>query len=300
MNQPFLSIIIPLYNYADTLVRAVESVIQQSFNDVEIIIINDGSTDNSDQLAQSLVQKHPEIITYQSQNNAGPAKARNYGIRLAKGDFLTFLDADDELFENSLAVVEKALKNKEIKLLIGGHQSVDSKGKVKNKLAGVLPEGKRQALKAYLLDKTLSLSNGSVYFHKDIFVDYQFPEQFRNSEDVSVFAYAIANFKACVIEQPLAIVYKHKGSLRGNTDHAKKIGMSIVDEVFSPIRMQGDVQDLKKDFSAQRALSLFRTLYLAEEYKEALVYFRLALKIKPVVLIKWAYTQKAINALVRL
>lgn len=93
--SPLVSIIMPLYNKADFVEKAVQSVCAQTFLDWELIIINDGSTDTSVDVVTPFLQEHKEKISLYSQQNAGVAVARNNGIEHAKGQYLCFLDADD-------------------------------------------------------------------------------------------------------------------------------------------------------------------------------------------------------------
>ena len=97
--NPLISVILPCYNYAQYLPDAVASVIGQTFQNFEIIIVNDGSTDNTKEVAQLLIEKYSEhSITLLNQANSGqPAISRNNGIAVAKADFILPLDADDVL-----------------------------------------------------------------------------------------------------------------------------------------------------------------------------------------------------------
>lgn len=89
-----ISIIIPVYNSEKFLEETINSVINQSLKDIEIVCINDGSTDNSSQILERLSEKH-SCITVLNQKNQGSGKARNYGMDEAKGEYIGFLDADD-------------------------------------------------------------------------------------------------------------------------------------------------------------------------------------------------------------
>ena len=89
-NLPFLSVIIPVYNAERHVAEAIKSVQAQHYPALEILAIDDGSTDRS----AAILQSFPEV-NYTYQTNRGPAAARNHGIRLAKGEFILFLDADD-------------------------------------------------------------------------------------------------------------------------------------------------------------------------------------------------------------
>ena len=97
----FLSIIIPVYNNEDTLGRSVESVLMQNIDDCEIIIVDDGSTDKSGAIADEWARKDYKI-TVLHKNNGGPSEAKNYGLDAVKGDYVAFVDSDDELSSNTL------------------------------------------------------------------------------------------------------------------------------------------------------------------------------------------------------
>ena len=96
-----ISIIIPVYNAEKYLKKCIDSVINQNVESKEIILVNDGSIDNSQEIIDEYVAKYPDMIKAIKQENAGQAVARNVGIENASGEFLAFLDSDDYLEENS-------------------------------------------------------------------------------------------------------------------------------------------------------------------------------------------------------
>jgi glycosyltransferase involved in cell wall biosynthesis len=107
--MPQTSVIIPLFNDAAGLHRAVSSALNQA-NLGEIIIVDDASTDNSLAVAQNIARTHPAITVIHSQNNFGPAAARNLGARQARFDYIGFLDSDDEFLEGYLSETVKLLE----------------------------------------------------------------------------------------------------------------------------------------------------------------------------------------------
>ena len=90
-DTPLVSVIIPVYNSAKYIQKAIDSVLDQTYSNYEIIVVDDGSTDETRQKLQSYQNK----IRYVFQENQGSATARNTGIKLAKGDLVAFLDSDD-------------------------------------------------------------------------------------------------------------------------------------------------------------------------------------------------------------
>ena len=107
MNNPKITIIIPIYNAEQYLNECLYSVINQSYKNLEILCIDDGSTDNSFKLLKEM-QKEDERIIVITQTNQGQGTVRNNGINTATGDYVMFLDSDDYLERNACEI----LKNK--------------------------------------------------------------------------------------------------------------------------------------------------------------------------------------------
>lgn len=95
-NSPLVSIIVPVYNNSKYLDKCIKSIINQTYKNLEIILVNDGSTDNSDKIIKSYTKKDSRIKTIY-QKNAGQSAARNQGLKIATGDYISFVDADDEV-----------------------------------------------------------------------------------------------------------------------------------------------------------------------------------------------------------
>lgn len=99
MNEIKVSIIVPVYNTEKFLRKCIESIINQTLQDIEIILINDGSTDNSHDVCLEYAEKYSEKIRYINNKNIGCSATRNLGINLAKGEYITFVDSDDYIEE---------------------------------------------------------------------------------------------------------------------------------------------------------------------------------------------------------
>lgn len=99
-DKPFFSVVLPLYNKEKYIKRTLESVLNQTFSNFEVLVIDDGSTDKSCEIVESINDSRIRLIR---QENGGPSKARNRGIKEAKGKFIAFLDADDEWLPEKLA-----------------------------------------------------------------------------------------------------------------------------------------------------------------------------------------------------
>ena len=105
MNDIKVSIIIPVFNTEKYLKQCFDSVINQTFKDVEIIVVNDGSTDNSVNIIKEYQQKDPRIVFVDFQEHKGVSDAKNEGIEIAKGKYITFIDSDDWVSKDYIKVL---------------------------------------------------------------------------------------------------------------------------------------------------------------------------------------------------
>jgi glycosyltransferase involved in cell wall biosynthesis len=121
-HSPFFSIILPTFNRAHLLKRALDSVLAQTFTDWELLIIDDGSSDNTREAIQDYLLD--PRISYSFEVNSGPAMARNRGIASARGEYITFIDSDDEYLPEHLQTRYESLENSQIDLMHGGLEIV--------------------------------------------------------------------------------------------------------------------------------------------------------------------------------
>lgn len=129
MGTVLLSVILPVYNAQDYLERLLLDIQRQTITDFEVIIIDDGSSDNSQMICKNFASQDKRFH-YSYQQNKGVSSARNRGIKKAKGNYITFLDADDRIPENRFEkLLEPLQSHKEIDIVIGQYQTV---GRFKN------------------------------------------------------------------------------------------------------------------------------------------------------------------------
>lgn len=110
MGTPFFSVLMPVYNSEKFLRRAIDSVLNQSFRDFELILVDDCSTDSSPAILEEYQQQDERVIVVRTKKNAGVANARNTGMELVSGEYLTFVDSDDyvekELFAKAKEIID--------------------------------------------------------------------------------------------------------------------------------------------------------------------------------------------------
>lgn len=128
--MPKVSIIIPVYNVEKYISKCIESVLNQTYTDFELILINDGSKDNSLKIMNKY--KKDERIRIYDQKNQGPAETRNKGIILSKGEYIMFIDSDDYIDNDYVYNYVKYLDEDNYDIIIGGYQKINN-GKIEFK-----------------------------------------------------------------------------------------------------------------------------------------------------------------------
>ena len=156
MKQPLVSVIIPNYNYADYLPETINSVLGQGYPGTEIIVVDDGSQDDS----ENVIRSYGERVRLIKQNNQGVSAARNRGVQESTGELVAFLDADDVWLPNKLErQVQRILDDPAIGLVHCGLEEVDSSGH----LVGVLLDGMEGSVSREMLlfNRSVILGAGS-------------------------------------------------------------------------------------------------------------------------------------------
>jgi len=199
-NQPLVSVIIPTYNKSQYLREAIKSVLNQTYKNIEVIVVDDGSTDNTKEIVESF---NDSRIIYIFQENKGPAIARNTGIKKAQGEYIAFLDSDDLWLKEKLEKqVDFMEKNSEIGLLGTGCYEVTDKGKIIGKK--IFP------IKNKILQKDLikynSFIQSSVMIRKEVFDKVGlYDKSFRESEDYELWLRIAGNYKVRNLAEALTI-----------------------------------------------------------------------------------------------
>jgi len=119
--SPLVSIIVPIYNAGDFLIHCLDSVVQQTYLNLEIILINDGSTDDSLKICNRYAQEDNRIVLIDKENE-GVSIARNTGIQNARGDYFAFLDADDWIAPNYIEQLMSPFENENVDISICGYR----------------------------------------------------------------------------------------------------------------------------------------------------------------------------------
>lgn len=176
-----VSIIVPCFNGEKFLREALDSALCQTYRDIEVIIVDDGSTDKSPQIASQYVKLN-ERISYLRKENGGLSSARNLGVKKAQGEIVAFLDADDWWHpEKAEAHINHLMSSPDIGVSYSDVQFVTESGAIMRHVRNP----KKRNLSDYYLYCRNPITNGSNgFFRKIIFEEHQFDETLRRSQDV--------------------------------------------------------------------------------------------------------------------
>lgn len=203
-----VSIIIPIYNKEDFIGRLLENAINQTYKDVEIILINDGSTDNSLKICQKFEQMDSRIKLY-NQKNLGVSEARNKGIELANGEYIVFVDSDDCIAKN---YIEELVNNIEEDTIVKCNY---------NKKRGKIYDGK-EYLKKIISGEILGVCWG-YFFEKNKLRNLKFDKNTSYMEDtIFMVEYIQKISRVKLINQNLYYHTKNDKSLTADTINIEK------------------------------------------------------------------------------
>lgn len=231
--DPIISIIVPIYNVGKYLPKCIESILNQTFKNFELILVNDGSTDNSGVVCDDYAKKDTKIkIIHKS--NGGVSSARNAGLYVAKGEYIGFVDPDD--------YIDKNMYEKLYRLCIDNNSDIaicrfnrEINGKIQNK------ESTEEIIELNNMEAMNELFKGNLYrfslcnklFSKKCFNDVLFPEE-RIHEDLSTTYKLFANSKKAVYINYCGYIYvRRENSILTSTYNEKRLQAFIAwDEII--------------------------------------------------------------------
>ena len=207
-GSPLISVIIPAYNHAQFVEEAVESVLSQTYKHLEVIVVDDGSTDDT----RDILKKYQNKLTYIFQKNNGQSSARNHGIRTGKGTYIAFLDSDDLWLPEKLELqMEVMSQNQTIGLVSCGAYIINPKGRIEDEWIREEYQTREKLLRD-LQTRKLFL-NTSCVLVKRMCLDRvgEFKEGLGFAEDWDLWLRIARHYEVRIIRKPLIKCRKHDG-----------------------------------------------------------------------------------------
>lgn len=230
-----ISVIVPVYNAERYLRRCVDSVLAQTYENWELLLVDDGSRDGSAAICQEYARKDSRIQVLRKENG-GASSARNLGIGAASGEYLTFLDCDDwiapEAYETMLAL---ALEHGS-RLVSCGRWDVESTGE---KTLGLCPERQEtvdaeEAIRRILRWEGIDSAVWDKLFHRDLFRDIRFPEGITCEDIAIVYRLVMEAGNVTLCSQPLYHYFHHPGSITTSALSETSFHFTYVAEEMCP------------------------------------------------------------------
>ena len=272
-NTDLVSVIIPTYNRSRTILRAIKSVLNQTYKNIEVIIVDDASTDNTEEIVKGL--NDPRIIYIKHETNKGGAAARNTGIKLAKSEYIAFQDSDDEWYPEKLQLQTDALLKAESDVGVVYSSFI----RISKHKKEVIPGGHARNFEGDIFKKILSnnfVTTQTALVAKRCFDKVGiFDESLPRLQDWELWLRISKHYKFIYISKPLVTAYIQKDSISNSVQGLQK-ALFIIEEKHKQEFIKNDPFAL-----ANKYCWLGRLLIKEKKYKEGLEYLTKSIKISP-------------------
>jgi glycosyltransferase involved in cell wall biosynthesis len=223
MSTPRISVIMPVFNAERHVREAIGSLLAQTFSDFELIVIDDGSTDESLQVVQGIGD--PRLRLLQNASNLGAAETKNRGIENARAEFIAFLDADDLAFPERLAEqLDYLERNPEISVVATQSNTIDASGNVTGAYTPAVPSDE---IPAFLLFGNC-IQQSSVMLRRTALGDRRFRTVFEPAEDYDLWTRLAADAKFAIMDRPLIHYRIHEGGISSRKTDAMAAAVRAV------------------------------------------------------------------------
>lgn len=267
------SVIIPLYNKAPYVAKAIESVLSQTFNDYELIIVDDGSKDNSAAIAAQTIEGHANCRLVR-QENAGVSMARNNGVAFSQGEYLCFLDADDWWEPMFLKEIANLIEEFPDAGIYGTNYTIVNEGKHKTRVARIgvedgFEKGYINYCQAYAKTMYMPLTSISVAIPRMVFEEMQgFKKGIKLGEDFLLWIHIALKYKVAFLNNPLAYYNQDVDVANRGVGHLHNPEEHMLWNLTDLEKLEESDADYKQLIDNLRTYGLF-PYYLSKEYYRA-------------------------------
>ena len=184
MKTPLISIIVPVYNIEQYLPRCIESILKQTYTNLELILVDDGSTDKSGEICDSYANLDSRVRVHHKENG-GSSSARNAGILLAKGQYVGFVDSDDYIEDDMYKRMVEAAKESGCNIIQVARDEIDDKGNLMQAICEMPKEIHKYSAEEFMKELLLHIGDCSFctkLLNRDLFNDKRFPEGVLNED----------------------------------------------------------------------------------------------------------------------
>lgn len=263
--MPEVSVIIPTYNSAGYVTQAIESVLRQTFRDFEILVIDDGSTDETEEV----MRRYDPVVRYIRQSNGGVAVARNRGIQEARGQYVAFLDADDTWFEDKLGQQIAALRiTTHYRVCYSAFTLADSELKP---LATVQSKRVGSTLEDLLLRGNIVGSICTVMCQRSLFeVTGGFDDRLSQCADWDMWVRLAAHTEFLYLHEPTVTYRQHGSNMSRNAALLEHDSVRVLEKGFQMATVPDSIKSRRRTAFARNYMVLAGTYFHARRHKDFL------------------------------
>jgi glycosyltransferase involved in cell wall biosynthesis len=273
-----VSVIVPVYNREYLVGKTLDSILCQSYPQIEIVAVNDGSSDGSLRVLSEYALRFPDRIIVIDQQNSGQVKARNNGIAASRGEYVAFLDSDDT-WERDKLTLQIPLFKDNVGLVYSGINEVDPEGRI---TATVLPEpSMRGDIYRHLLVGNRMTGGSVVVTRKALDTVGNFDESFRAAENWDLWIRISREYGVEFVNQPLVNYLKHPGNMSQDGSRMSQSTWDILQKHLPDIPKEKALKGIFLEAYADYYYGLGVQYFGKNEYSEARKMFFLCWKYVP-------------------
>lgn len=245
MGNDLISIIIPVYKVEEYLEKCIESVLKQTYTNLQIILVDDGSPDNCGKICYEYAKKDPRIEVIHKVNG-GLSDARNVGIAKAKGKYIGFVDSDDYIKEDMYEILINLIKEYDADVSICNlYDVIDGKEYIRNNENGIQEYSRLEILKEVLLDKNIQSYAWNKLYKKELFDEIKYPIG-KKYEDIGTTFYVFEKCnKIVVTSKPEYYYLKRSDSLVNNVTESTVLDYTDI-IIQRYLYTQKNIEELRK------------------------------------------------------
>lgn len=277
--NPYISVVIPTYNRANTIDKTIESILNQTYKNYEIIIADDNSKDNTEEIINKYMEMYPFIKYVRHENNRGGSAARNTGAKIATGTLISFLDSDDQWIETKLEKEVECIKNNpDVDMIYSNMYLVDVE-----KGTTILYKQENFDDKYYgMLCKNIIGSTSLITIKRDVFNKLGgFEEGVPSCQDWDFYLNVAEKYNLIKIDEPLLKYYIHSNSISGNLDRAIIGHKRILNKVAKLLEENDIYSNQKNKILSCQHENIARIYVKFRKFNEAKKYYYKAFKLNP-------------------
>lgn len=259
-----ISIIIPVYNVENYLKKCLESIINQTYTNLEIILVDDGSTDNSGKICDEFLKKDKRVKVFHIENK-GVSAARNYGFKKSSGEYIIFIDSDDVLDFNMIKILFKNIINYSAEISACGYAIFEINGNVYLKYGTkkIYNFNKKEALKSFFSETSFGVGVWNKLFKKGVISNLKFYEKLKVNEDRLFLFEAIMNSNKIIYDDQC--LYKY--IKRENSATTSKFSEKQFDVLKVNNLIQEKISNSLEDKEIINLCAINELIYLTRMYR---------------------------------